>query len=140
MTHKTWFRVAVTWNVILLVISLIPAKAFPEISWSDAFSLDKWIHVAVYIMLFGFFGLFTIAKSGNNKFRNVYAFIVLLYCLLTAAYTEILQSVMYVGRYFDVLDLIANIIGVLAGWLGVHLFYKKFISWGLLLSQNSQSD
>ena len=36
----------------IFILCLLPGSSFPEISWSAAFSLDKWVHFFLYAAWF----------------------------------------------------------------------------------------
>ena len=90
-------------------------------SWSDLLTWDKLAHAGVYALLISLFVL----GSEWSRQRP---------WLLLAALTgygillEWGQGLMYLGRHFDILDIIANIIGLITG-LVLALRYIKSKSY-----------
>lgn len=77
--------------------------------------LDKLIHLSI----FAFLG-FTILMS-FKRLKVIYLLIVI---LIYGLATEILQEVMHMGRSFELLDLLADIIGSLLGFFAYRVLLK----------------
>lgn len=113
------FRFTLLMSALILVASLLPGDSFPRVSWSDMISLDKWVH------FFFYFILSFICRMEWNKIPPRYSALVTSWVvwLLVSVYgggIESLQWLMNTDRYFEVLDIIANIIGSMAGLLTFH--------------------
>jgi len=90
---------------------------------SDIVGTDKLGHMAIYAV-FSILMLWAFFKSRNQMPSNTNA---LLIVGLSSAYgllMEIMQFSFFTGRYFEVLDIIANIIG---SFIGLWVF-KYFIN------------
>ena len=103
-------------SLIVFYLSIVPAAAIPNIAALDFLS-DKLIHTLIFLFL-SFVGLkchFNISKI----------------FLLTMIFSFglIIEVIHYFHpyRYFEIADLIANLIGILAALV---IFNKKFI-WGI---------
>jgi VanZ family protein len=88
---------------------------------SDIIGTDKLGHFAIYAIfsILMFFGIF---KTRKEMPSNSTAFIIVCLCSAYGVLMELMQLTFFTGRYFEVLDIIANIIGSIAG-----LFVFKFI-------------
>ena len=111
------YTIAIVWVVVIAILHAIPGSDFPEFSFSDFFQLDKLIHAVIFMI--GVY-LFAVALKAQQKiqfFRYIpISFIA--YGLLL----EIAQGIIFVERSADILDWLADTIGV---FLGVWVF-KKF--------------
>ena len=108
---------AIAWAVVIAVLHAIPGSDFPEVSFSDLFQIDKLIHAIIFTI--GFY-LFAVAFAEQQKKAFIRYLIVsfIAYGLLL----EVLQGLVFVERSADILDWLADTIGV---FLGVWIF-KKF--------------
>ena len=101
----------------------MPGSSLPSISWSDMVSLDKWAHFFMYGLL-AFIWRVEWKGGEQNWGWNKYSLIL----FSTALYGILLESfqlIMNSERYFEVLDIIANIIGAIAGLLAHYWMIKK---------------
>ena len=80
--------------------------------WFMFSGIDKLLHVSIFAML----GFTFMAAFPKTKFHT-FIYIMLIYAFLT----EILQEEMRLGRSMEVLDIFADLFGVLAGYL----IYRK---------------
>ena len=113
------FLPAFIWSLLILVLSTMPSISLPETFW-DLLSPDKWGHIIVY----GIFTLLLIRgfrAKPTKKNIAIAVFISILYGILM----EIIQYSFFPDRYFEIYDIIANIIGS----FGSLLFLKYFLSF-----------
>ncbi len=116
------FIPAVIWGLVILVLSVMPGSSLPDFSLFNLFQPDKAGHVIVYavfvaLMLYGFYKNYFPEKVATSK--------VLYAVLIGICYgivMELLQYAFFTGRNFDVLDIIANIIGCFVGVTSLKLF------------------
>lgn len=116
------FYPAGIWGIFIVTLSLTPGNLINKLHWSEFFTYDKLGHAAFYavftvLMIRGYARL-----KGDPK-----GFDLLKSCLIpviVGALMEIIQAREIIGRHFDVFDLIANIIGCLAG-LCIYFLLKK---------------
>lgn len=100
---------------LITIGSLLPGDQIPVSKWSSVSFLDKLIH-------FGAYAIITLSVGVANRYYKILGSSTDWWILLGSigAYSgiiEILQGVFFEDRYFEVLDLIANIIGLLTGYL-----------------------
>jgi len=107
------FYPAIGWGVVILVLSIQPGIDLPE-SWLDFIAFDKLGHAGVYGLLTYLLlkGFAKEAKTGffGNSFLTA-LFISSVYGILL----EFVQYAFFPGRFFELYDIIANIIGSLIG-------------------------
>ena len=97
------------WAIIILVLSASSGVKVPE-SLSDIVGTDKIGHMAIYAVL-SILMLNALFKTRPQVPDKTNA---LLAVVMSSAYgllMEIMQFSFFTGRYFEVLDIIANIIG-----------------------------
>lgn len=111
------YTIAIVWAVIIAILHAIPGSDFPEFSFSDIFQLDKLIHAVIFMI--GVY-LFAVALKEQQKIQ-FFGYVVISF-IVYGLLLEVLQSLVFVARSTDLLDWLADIIGV---FLGVWIF-KKF--------------
>jgi VanZ family protein len=108
---------AIAWAVVIAVLHAIPGSDFPEVSFSDLFQIDKLIHAIIFTIGFYLFAV-AFAEQQKKAFMRYLIVSFIAYGLLL----EVLQGLVFVERSADILDWLADTIGV---FLGVWIF-KKF--------------
>lgn len=108
---------AIAWSLFILIITLIPGKAIPDVGDWNA---DKYVHFLVFgiLVILSAHGL-----TKTNSVRNYLSKPVLIsvvYSFILGVLIEVLQQFVP-GRTFSYLDVVANSIGV---GLGYFLFIR----------------
>lgn len=85
--------------------------------WFMFAGIDKVMHLSI----FAFLGFSILMSYKQIKFYH-FLVIVFLYGLAT----EVLQEVMHMGRSFELLDILADILGAVLGFLLYRLLLKQF--------------
>jgi VanZ family protein len=114
---------ALLWALFILVLCGIPGNKIPELTFWQWLKPDKIVHLLIfgvqcYLLLYAFNT--TTAPLWLNRHAALLAL------LLTIGYgglTEILQTFVFINRYGDVRDALANALGAVAGCY----FYRKKI-------------
>lgn len=114
------FIPAFFWGAVILILSLMPGKNLPEVPW-DIANPDKLAHAFVYLSLtfliaWGFYQ----KKQLNRKTIFLALFISIFYGILL----EIVQYGFFPDRYFELLDIIANIIGSILSLVLIKFFLQ----------------
>ncbi|NNE29982.1 MAG: VanZ family protein [Saprospiraceae bacterium] len=116
------FFPAIVWSLIILGLSTMPGVSLPQ-SWADLISFDKLAHLVVYALL-SFLVLRALSKIEGLNRKNLVK--TLVFCGLYGILMESIQYGFFPDRYFEVLDIIANIIGSFIGaWMFYYLHRKK---------------
>ncbi|WP_020538365.1 VanZ family protein [Lewinella cohaerens] len=101
------------WTVVIFYLSTMPGPQLPRIDW--LMTPDKFGHVAVYGILA--MGIFFSIKSYYTSSKTVYRWSFLLASGYGVA-MELIQFSFFPDRYFELWDIVANIIGAfIALWL-----------------------
>lgn len=109
--------VAAAWTIILIVATLLPKEVVTRSNFFDIPHFDKVSHLCSYALL-----VFLWAIALNEKTSKVKSARIAFYgAICLGVLLEILQWQLNVGRHFEILDIIANIIGSIIGLIA---FYK----------------
>ena len=105
---------SIIWTLIIVSLSVIPGESLDGYSWSDMWNIDKLGHLIFYgthtfLLLFAMSHRSAKLLTLNNKYLAPILSILLGLCM------ELIQYQYFADRHFDVLDLIANIIGSIIG-------------------------
>ena len=99
------------WGLLILVLSLIPPPSLSAFSWGDLWNPDKLAHAGFYMVL-SYLIMWGLYRLEFLQLRQPQ--IILAGVFISSAYgvlMEFLQVLISTGRYFELLDIIANIIG-----------------------------
>ena len=111
------YTIAIVWVVVIAILHAIPCSDFPEVSFSDFFQFDKLIHAIIFMIGVYLFAI-TLKEPQKIQFLRYIVISYIAYGLLL----ELLQGLVFIERSADILDWLADTIGV---FLGVWIF-KKF--------------
>lgn len=114
------FLPGICWGLTILLLSAIPGKNLPSLPF-DLFEIDKLEHAVSYGLL-AFLLLWGLHRAG--KLNTKWKFITILGCCLYGILIEIAQFCFFSGRYFEVNDIVANIIGSFGSLLLIRFFKK----------------
>ncbi|WP_198295209.1 MULTISPECIES: VanZ family protein [unclassified Winogradskyella] len=116
--RKVCLFVALTYTIVLLYFSLGDADAvLPE---TNIKFQDKILHFVAYLGLSVLWGYY--ALLFNTKNAILYSFIA---TLIFGIILELVQEAINPLRNYDILDLVANCIGVLVGTIVVVYYVRK---------------
>ena len=113
---------SILWSLVILVLSAMPGISLPESFW-DFISIDKLAHIGVYGIQ-TFLLLMGLSTQISNDAKKV-AVIALIISILYGILMEAMQYTFFPYRYFEYLDIIANIIGSFTGLLIFKFFNTK---------------
>ena len=111
--------ITILWGLVILALSLYPfavenqgIKLIPH--------ADKYVHLCMHALM-------SFLLTCNLKPRKWISQTVLILATISVLYgtvIEVIQELMNLGRHFDILDILANSIGVLLGLTGYFLLKK----------------
>lgn len=105
---------AITITIAILLLSLLKLPQYK----TNISNLDKWQHSFAYFIL-SISWLLVFYQKPNKKY------IIVFLCIFFGIIIEILQEVLTGYRTGDVLDILANSVGVIIGLLFFIQIYKK---------------
>jgi hypothetical protein len=113
---KTALLIATGWLIICTFLLTIPGSSFPKENWLDKLWVDKWVHIALFTIMvwlwcramlpFGFTGA---------RLNKIFLFLALLW-LGYGIGMEFVQKHLVANRGFDLWDIVADGLGVMAGY------------------------
>jgi len=109
--------VAAGWTIILIVGTLLPKEAVSQNNWLDIPHFDKVSHLFAYALLVFLWSITLEIKTSKVKAARISFY----GAIFLGVLLEILQWQLNFGRHFEILDIIANIIGSIIGLIA---FYK----------------
>jgi VanZ family protein len=119
---KPWLRITLglIYLVLIILLSLLPTSNLPDIPFFSG--EDKWIHFCMYMGL-GFVACWSLDMRGKRMPS--------LYMLLAGVFAwgvlmEILQRLMSNGRGMELLDMLANLAGAVAGLIVYRFMDRKW--------------
>ena len=125
MNKFRYFTPAILWALLILGLSTMPGNSLPDFDWGHLLQADKLGHLVVY-------GIFTSTLLWGSR-QWFYPDRIPQYMIITAVLMAILYGILmewlqwqfFPGRNFDVLDIIANIIG---SFIGLIILKTRFFS------------
>ena len=100
------------WVILITVLSLIPSSNVPDISWEMGLKPDKVAHILIYGIYTWLLGRYL---WGKWKKMNKVLLVSFITTVVYGVFMESLQYYLSPSRFFDMLDIIANIIGSTTG-------------------------
>lgn len=119
----TYFFPAVIWGLIILYLSSGSSIQLPPSIW-DIIAVDKVGHLVFY----GIFAYLIALGFYKEQSEKISKKALIISCLISSIYgicLEFIQYSLFPNRYFEILDIIANISGSLIGILFFKYIYYK---------------
>lgn len=113
----------IVWAAIILLLTVSPGASMPKtLDWSllafDTFSHFFVFGILTFLLIVGFTKQYSFDRIKKKSVSYaIYAGVAY------GCFIEILQSIIP-GRYFDFIDIIANSIGCLTGYILFYIIYK----------------
>jgi VanZ family protein len=117
---------AVLWLLLVTGLLCTPGTKFPKITWQDKIWFDKWVHIFLFMVLVILWSrAYTYKKNIRSDSRKIFFQIMMLGIFYGIA-MEIVQKYFIPFRSFDLLDIIADGIGCVAGYFfAIKKFYPR---------------
>ncbi|WP_035070640.1 VanZ family protein [Anditalea andensis] len=116
------FIPAIVWTLLLLVGLLTPGEQLPDVP--NTIGLDKIVHLVLFMVLSFLWARAFIAKENKEVKKRKFIPIYLVFTLIFAILVEYMQR-MVPGRAFDYLDILFNVLGVVAGTILFAYLHKN---------------
>jgi VanZ family protein len=114
---------ALIWLIIIIVLSGYPGKNLPKAPFDE---FDKLVHLIIYAIL-SFLSIMGFSEQSKSFLlsKNLQYLSSVLFSVLAGGLIELLQQYVFINRYGDWLDFIANSIGAVIGVFGFYFISKK---------------
>jgi VanZ family protein len=109
---------------MILVMTLLPSQSMPTISIWELLSFDSFVHALVFAILIFMMIIGFCKQHSYMHLRLVAVRLSLIICSTFGILIEGLQWAMMAGRHGDIIDVISNIAGCLAGIFFFYLIYR----------------
>jgi glycopeptide antibiotics resistance protein len=114
---------SLAWAIIMLVLMTIPGNSLTEFNFINFSFFDKIAHVFVFLLLqlllnIGFY-------KRNKAFKELTLLFTGIITFIYGIGLELLQAFLSTSRNADVLDIIANLLGILIAIAIFKFFMKK---------------
>lgn len=117
MKSRISFIYAIIWALIILVFSGVPGNS---IKLPPIWNADKILHLIVYMVLSVLLVIGFFFSKKSKPFLNI-IFLTIFLSTIYGGVIELFQHYLFIGRYGDILDFIANTMGAVIGALSVYL-------------------
>jgi len=126
MTFKS-FLPGLIWLIISAVLLVLPGNDLPHNRYFDIPFFDKYVHFTMFFMLtalfsFPFISLCTEKSVIKSWFTKISLFVIVYGILM-----EFVQKFMAIDRSFDLIDILFDSLGSVAGLLTVSYYYNNKI-------------
>ena len=112
--------------ISLTFLLLLPGNDLDGSSWWDTYKIDKLVHIIAFAIL-ALSTAITLAKLRVLIHVNYRLMtIILVVCAIFGTILELLQQELRVGRSAELLDIVADCVGVLLGFVIFRIVYGVF--------------
>jgi glycopeptide antibiotics resistance protein len=116
----------IAWFLLTLTAIGIPGKDLPKFGeWYNQISFDKLIHSFLFGMLAVFFMLPVAFSDKTSKQKKQWYFKIALAAAIWGFTAEVIQKYFIPGRSYDIVDVLANTVGVIAAYLIFNFWRAK---------------
>ena len=121
-SSKPWVRItlSILYLILIVLLSLLPTSDFPDIPLFSG--EDKWIHFCMYLGL-GFAASWSLDRKGKPM-PPIYLLLASLF--LWGVLMEVMHRLMSNGRGMEILDMLANLAGAVAGLMVYRYMNRKW--------------
>jgi len=122
------FIFTIFWSVTILVLYGIPGSSIPEVDFWSRIGPDKVAHSLVFLVLMCSlsFSIFKQEKSPAIRRKTIRNSALI--CLAYGTSLELVQGFFFQERTTDILDMMANAVGVLLGIVILKLFFRDTLT------------
>ncbi len=126
MSFKAFYP-AVLWMGVIFVLSTIPGASLPDFSFWHLLTFDKLVHALFFTVLSFQLMRGCIKQYRKPRIRSNSGKIAVVGAFAYGGFVELYQELYLIDRYGDWVDVLANLIGALAGVLVFRIIYFEYI-------------
>ncbi len=116
--------VALVWLIVATILHIIPGSSIPKETWLTKIRIDKWVHIAMFLVMVIVWFLALRKISTSVPPRRILISVVLA-CLAYGVMMEFVQKLFVSNRSFDLWDILADAAGSAAGYILCLVRYIK---------------
>ena len=117
------FIPSILWAIIIFILSILPGSSVEKLNWFDFLYIDKAAHCIFYAVLV--FLILWAVKACNNDVTGHIKYKVITVSIFYGVIIEYLQFQFFEDRHFEILDIMANIIGSFLGFILFNVLKTK---------------
>lgn len=122
-----FFIAPIFWAGIILLLSSIPAKDLPELTFWDLIKSDKLGHIIMYGVLAFQLMRSLVRQYSSWRMRYNATTIALIISVMYGGLIEVYQHYLIADRFGDWIDFLANIIGTFLGVVAFRFIFKEYL-------------
>lgn len=103
----------------------MPVSGVTSVKLLDLLSFDKLAHMLLFALQFWFIAIGLVKQYKFSYKRNRVSSIAFLLAVSYGGIIELIQGYLLSGRTMDLMDMIANIVGAIFGWIVFKIFNRK---------------
>jgi glycopeptide antibiotics resistance protein len=103
----------------------MPVSGVTSIKLLDLLSFDKLAHMLMFALQFWFIAIGLLKQYKFSYKRKRVSSIAFLLSVSYGGIIELIQGYLLSGRTMDIMDMIANIVGAIIGWILFKIFNRK---------------
>ena len=120
------FIPGIAWFFLILILICLPGSKIPTVeTWLNDIYFDKWVHTGLFAVLVLLFIYPVTRLSISQPVKKNTAIKIAIAACIWGLTTELIQKFFVPDRSFDVFDLGADSLGVLAGYIWCR---KKYLN------------
>ena len=129
VTQSGIYRIMTPFLIVVLgltILLLMPGDDLEESTWWSTYKIDKLVHIVAFAIL-GLSTSISLSKLRvliDSNFRLMA--LILTVCAVFGTILEFLQQELSVGRMAELLDIVADCVGVLLGFVFFRILYGVF--------------
>lgn len=114
MKYRYW--IAILWAIIILVLCGMPPQDVDKVKFIDFPHIDKVVHFCLYFVM-GVLVVAVLSLNGTLKKSKWLLLVSISICFIYGWIIEIFQQVLFTGRSYEVMDIVADTAGAIVGVL-----------------------
>lgn len=111
------YKFSILLAILIVLLSLAPASKFPTVSFWYIPYIDKIVHMTMYASI----GFVALCESRCKRQCIGFHILIIFVIFLVSALIEVLQATVVSSRGAEWYDLLANFLGLLAGYAAFRL-------------------
>ena len=123
LNYMIRYKFSILLAILIALLSLLPADSFPDTTLFSVQFLDKLVHLCMYAA----FGFVSLLESRCYRGCIRFHLLLILIIFLISALIEVLQATVVATRSAEWFDLLANLSGLLTGYVVFRIFIKTRI-------------
>ncbi|GEO11943.1 VanZ family protein [Segetibacter aerophilus] len=121
------FLPGIIWFIISAILLALPGSDLPHSDFFDIPFFDKYVHLTMFLLLTAAFCYPFIFSSFSEPVIKSWFLKIVGFAVLYGIAMEFVQKYLVYGRSFDLIDIVFDTLGSLAGLALITLYYSKKI-------------